>query len=96
MACEVLKMPGGGRAFLCSRGRRVVPRCFCGTASSRTCAAEACGAPLCDRHALRAGARDLCPRHGAPAPVVIPPRNGPQGRSAAAPRLTLDLQLDLF
>lgn len=104
MACERIAFPGSEKgAFLCARGRSRAPRCrSCGAVATRLCDHEVapgktCDAPLCARHALRRGERDLCPPHGVPAEAVIaPPRAVAPGRSAAAARIVIDPQLPLF
>lgn len=68
--CSVVKMPGGGVAIVCSRGRRH-KRCACGRTANRLCdwkvkgkRSGTCDEPLCERctHSP-ASEKDLCPTH---------------------------------
>lgn len=70
--CSVVKMPGGGVAVVCSRGRRHA-RCRCGASATRLCdwkvegkRSGTCDVPLCERCTHSPAAeKDLCPQHAA-------------------------------
>lgn len=70
--CTYVKMPGGGVAIVCSRGRRHT-KCACGRTATLLCdwkvkgkKSGTCDVPICDRctHSPAAG-KDLCPTHAA-------------------------------
>ena len=69
---ELVKMPGGGHAFVRFSGRRPKPKpcAFCGQPSSKLCDmpllhGKTCDKPLCEAHAVRQGPDvDWCPDHG--------------------------------
>lgn len=73
--CEVVKLPDGGVAILCSRGRRGVKRCAvagCGRDAPYLCdfpltgpkAGQTCDRPLCSVHARQVGPdRHYCYAH---------------------------------
>lgn len=71
MPCNVVEIPGVGRGFVCTSGRR--QRCACGKVSTRLCdwKTPAGRKPTCDRplcHACThapAPDKDLCPAHAA-------------------------------
>lgn len=74
MTCEILRFPGGGAGFVCSRGRRPAtpPKCEipgCGKRGARQCDfpiadSETCDKYLCSDHAVPQGrGRDHCPDH---------------------------------
>lgn len=66
MACETVRMPGGGMAIVCSSRR--VPRCACGRRAPLLCdwkvpskKSGTCDAPLCNRCATApAHEKHLC------------------------------------
>jgi hypothetical protein len=78
MKCDVVSLPGGGRAFVCGARARNQPRCaFCDDLAKRLCDKVVgtqdrgiavlkltCDKPLCLKHVF-AGAegRDVCPEH---------------------------------
>jgi len=68
MTCEIKRLPDGGRAIVCTRGR-AARRCrWCPRASSKLCDHQVgqgtCDAPLCALHATPNGPNlDLCPDH---------------------------------
>lgn len=69
MPCNVVALPDGGTAFVCSSGRR--QRCACDRPSTRLCdwkvpsrRSGTCDKPLCDRCThVPAPDKDLCPGH---------------------------------
>ncbi|WP_138984465.1 hypothetical protein [Sphingobium yanoikuyae] len=69
MPCEVVPMPSGGAAIICSNGRR--KRCACGRPAPFLCdwkvparRSGTCDAPICDRCAISpATEKHLCPAH---------------------------------
>ncbi len=71
MPCNVVSLPGGGRAIVCSSGRRKL--CGCGKTSTRLCdwkvpsrRSGTCDAPLCEACShVPATEKDLCPIHAA-------------------------------
>jgi hypothetical protein len=72
MPCDPVKLPDGGMALVCSRGRRSRPCRYCGRASSRLCDFPVlrglhkgtCDTPICERCTTRiAGDGDLCRVH---------------------------------
>ena len=76
MGCEVVKMPGGGTAIVCSRGRKPKPRCACGRPSTKLCDGpkpngKTCDEPLCNEHAVHHEPdTDYCPLCALDAPPV--------------------------
>jgi hypothetical protein len=71
MTCEIVTLPGGGRAIVRYSGRRL-PRCEmpgCRRPAERQCdypiaAGKTCDRYLCRDHAVRQGRnRDFCPDH---------------------------------
>lgn len=69
MTCEPVKLQGGGRAIVCSRGQRR-KRCFaCDLLESYQCdwkmgGGKTCDRPLCPDHAKQVGPdKHLCPEH---------------------------------
>lgn len=69
MPCDLLPLPGGGRAIVCTTGRRTLPRCACGRVAPLLCDwkledGQTCDAALCARCSTTpAPDKDLCPRH---------------------------------
>jgi hypothetical protein len=71
MTCDVVTMPDGGRAIVCSSRRR--QRCKCGNAATLLCdwkvagkKTGTCDAPLCPRCTTSPVAdKDLCGAHAA-------------------------------
>lgn len=71
MTCDVVPIPGGGTAIVCSSRRR--QRCACGQPATRLCdwrvpekKGGTCDAPLCTRcRKSPATGKDLCPTHAA-------------------------------
>jgi hypothetical protein len=71
MPCEVIHLPGGGTAIVCSRGRR--QRCACGKPATLLCdwkvkgkRSGTCDKPLCASCSHSpAPEKDLCPEHAA-------------------------------
>ena len=71
MPCEVLPMPGGGKAIVCSSGR--TKRCACGGRAPFLCdwkvpdrRSGTCDAPICAKCATSpAPEKHLCPQHAA-------------------------------
>lgn len=70
MACELVQLPDGGRAIVCTRERR--RGCIeCGAPADKLCdwkvperRSGTCDAPLCSRCATSpAPEKDLCPAH---------------------------------
>lgn len=72
MGCDIINMPGGGRAFVRYSGRRW-PRCKCGAVATLLCDFElpgkggrTCDAKLCARcTSSPAPEIDLCAEHAA-------------------------------
>lgn len=70
MSCEVVILPGGGRAIVCGPGR---PRCACGRPARLLCdwkvpgrRSGPCDRPICERCTTSpAPEKDLCPEHAA-------------------------------
>lgn len=70
MTCNVVKLPGGGGAIICSRGPRPKQkRCACGAVATLLCdadvgAGKTCDKPLCARCTFSPGPElDYCPDH---------------------------------
>lgn len=72
MPCDHVKLPGGGYAIVCSRGRRPKRCSSCGRASSKLCdyplrgekAGKTCDLPICDACATHVPPdTDYCPPH---------------------------------
>lgn len=72
MPCETVRLPGGGAAIVCHRGRRRVQRCWvplCEDPATRQCdfpigPGKTCDRYLCAAHAVpQGGGRDYCPDH---------------------------------
>lgn len=69
MPCRQVKLPGGGTAIVCSRGRR--QRCACGRPAELLCdwkvkgkKSGTCDRPICVVCAYQpALGKDLCPEH---------------------------------
>lgn len=69
MTCEVVTMPEGGRAIVCSSRRR--PRCQCGRPAPLLCdwkvtskRSGTCDEPICQACSTSpAQGKDLCPTH---------------------------------
>jgi hypothetical protein len=67
MACDVMRLPGGATAIICSSRRH--PRCACGRRAPLLCdwkmpAGGTCDAPICRPCATApAPDKDLCPTH---------------------------------
>lgn len=69
MICQVVSLPNGGSAIVCSGGRR--PRCKCGGPAPLLCdwkvsgkKSGTCDAPLCASCTTSpAPNKDLCPEH---------------------------------
>lgn len=70
MTCDVVTLPGGGRAIVCSGRGRTRARCACGRPAPLLCdwkmpeTGGTCDAPICKRCATSpARKKDLCPKH---------------------------------
>lgn len=70
MACDNVKLPGGGVSIVCSRGRGRAQRCFaCHLAGGFQCdwkvsATKTCDRFICPDHAKEvAPNKHLCPEH---------------------------------
>lgn len=71
MPCDLVTLPDGGRAFICSTGR--AKRCACGARAPFLCdwkvpgkRSGTCDAPICAAHAASpAPDKHLCPTHDA-------------------------------
>lgn len=68
MTCETIRMPSGGYAIVCSRGRQKHKFCACGKPATLLCDwpkdKGTCDAALCRKCAVPAGPnRDHCPHH---------------------------------
>tara|TARA_B100000378_G_scaffold56148_1_gene41462 strand:- start:936 stop:1211 length:276 start_codon:yes stop_codon:yes gene_type:complete len=70
MTCDVVTLPGGGRAIICSGRGRSKARCACGRPGTLLCdwkmgeARKTCDAPICALCATSpAPDKDLCPAH---------------------------------
>lgn len=82
MPCTLIDLPGVGRAIVCSRSRRMHPRCACGQPARLQCdAPTARRSGTCDRH--------LCP---ACATEIGPDRHLCEQHAAAAQQLQLDIE----
>ncbi len=76
--CEQVKLPGGGPAFVCGRGRQPRPKCSrCGKPADKLCDFvierrhggnhRTCDKPLCSSCAVSGGRNvDYCPDHRVP------------------------------
>ena len=69
MGCETVKLPGGGAAIVCGRGRRKYRCCACTLAGGLQCDWKVSPTKTCDRficpdHAKEvAPEKHLCPEH---------------------------------
>lgn len=71
MTCDVVTMPDGGTAIVCSRSRAPVQRCRCGNRATLLCdwkvstnKSGTCDAPLCRKCTTSpAPEKDLCQVH---------------------------------
>lgn len=74
MVCSMIKLPGGGVAFVKHSAARTVKCRFCYQRSSKLCDAVigktlggediTCDAPICGNHARVVGPdKDFCPKH---------------------------------
>lgn len=96
MPCTPFTLPGGGRGFICTRGRR--PTCACGKAASLQCdaptpaklissgpkAGRVRKAGTCDRHLCAACATEVGPdRHLCPEHAARPAENAPAASAQA-------------
>lgn len=70
MTCDVVTLPGGGRAIVCSAHRRHFARCACGRIATLLCDWKmpqnggTCDAPICARCTTSpAREKDLCAKH---------------------------------
>jgi hypothetical protein len=70
--CNFFKLPDGGRAIICTCGKRIKPCSVCGAPSALLCdfpfegekSGKACDRPLCRRCAThQAPDTDYCPAH---------------------------------
>ena len=74
MTCELVELPGGGKAIICGPSGDY-SKCACGRRATRLCDGprmkrnrlnDTCDRPLCDECAVRVDAdHDLCPKHAA-------------------------------
>lgn len=88
IACTLVRLPDGTTAIVCGPRPRG-PKCIvCKSPATRLCDGRdpedvdgVCSAHLCDRHAARRGAEDLCPRHASPAlaALFVAPPAAPRG-----------------
>lgn len=68
MVCQVIQLPGGGRAFVCG-GRRARRKCKCGEIAGLQCdfptrPGKTCDAYLCTTCAIEVGPdKHHCPSH---------------------------------
>ena len=70
MACEIIPIPGGGKAIVCS-GRARTKQCHCGNPATLACdwkvparKSGTCDAAICARCTTApAPDKDLCPAH---------------------------------
>lgn len=68
MPCDDLKLPGGGVAIVCTRGRKPKPCGLCPQPHRFLCdwkvESGTCDKPLCAEHATQvASDKHLCPEH---------------------------------
>ena len=74
MTCRTVKMPDGGHAIVCSRGKRPIKCRQCGKPGDLLCdfpmpkkASKTCDAPICKNCAVHISDNvDYCPTHEAP------------------------------
>jgi hypothetical protein len=68
MTCTPIKMPGGGVAIVCTRGRRVRKCSSCSSSAGLEC--DGCDKPICAAHSFTAWKNvDYCP--GCSTPVKL-------------------------
>ncbi len=74
MPCNDVKLPNGGYAIVCTRGKRPIICAVCKRRGSKLCdfpltgakSGKTCDRPLCDRCAVSGGKEiDYCPTHAA-------------------------------
>ena len=69
MPCQHVKIPGGGYAIICGRGKRPIICSVCHRIGSKLCDwpvgnGKTCDRPLCDACAVSGGKEiDFCPSH---------------------------------
>lgn len=68
MSCETVRMPDGGLAIVCTRGKRPARKCACGRPATLQCDYPVehgtCDEWLCKSCAVHVGHnRDYCPSH---------------------------------